>query len=147
MIRQCCVSLRLLLFQLFFSSQCHADASPDLRVNQGAQEDDGSAHPVPGGEGVPEVEDGEDEADELPQCDHQGHSERGTLCGQDEHAADTHVSEEKVKDCKRVMMIVFNKNVMLFFVRGGSSISLHEYYIQSYMFKVNVHSLLVCREQ
>lgn len=60
---------------------------------------------MPGGEGILEEEDGDDEADELPQCDHQGHGERGTLCGQDEHAADTHISEEKVKDCKRVMML------------------------------------------
>lgn len=48
---------------------------------------------MPGGEGVPEVEDGEDEADELAQRDHEGDGEGGALCGEPEDAPDAHVSE------------------------------------------------------
>lgn len=47
---------------------------------------------MPGGEGVLEVEDGEDEAEELPERHHQRDRQRGALGGQDEDAADAHVS-------------------------------------------------------
>lgn len=66
-------------------------AVPHLGVHQGAHEDKGSAQPVPACEGVLEVEDGEDEADELAERHHQGDGERRALRGQDEHAADADV--------------------------------------------------------
>lgn len=47
---------------------------------------------MPGGEGVLEVQDGEDEAEELPERHHQRDRQRGALSGQDEHATDAHVS-------------------------------------------------------
>lgn len=47
---------------------------------------------MPGGEGVLEVQDGEDEAEELSESHHQSDGQGGALCGQDEHAADAHVS-------------------------------------------------------
>lgn len=68
-------------------------AAVHLRVQQSSQEDHSRAHPVPGGEGVLEVKDGENEAEELPQSHHQSDGQRGALCGQNEHAADTHISE------------------------------------------------------
>lgn len=75
-----------------------AHAAPHLRVQQSAREDHGCAQPVPGGEGVLEVKDGEDEAEELPERHHQGDGERRALCGQDENPTDAHVPEEMVKD-------------------------------------------------
>lgn len=58
---------------------------------------------MPGSEGVLEVEDGEDETEELPQGHHQSDGERGALCGQDEHATDTHIPEgERLKSATRV---------------------------------------------
>lgn len=47
---------------------------------------------MPGREGVSEVEDGEDEADELAQRHHQRDGEGGALRGEDEDAADADVS-------------------------------------------------------
>ena len=51
------------------------------------------AKPVMQGEGIPEVEDWEEEADKLPesdyQCDHQG----WTLCCQDEHSTNANIPE------------------------------------------------------
>lgn len=47
---------------------------------------------MPRGEGVLEVPDGDDEADELPEGDDQRHGERGTLCGQDEHSPNANIS-------------------------------------------------------
>lgn len=83
-------SLRLLLLDVG-STQSRLHAAPNLRVQQSAQEHHGCAHPVPGGEGVLEVEDGEDEAEELSEGDHESDRQRGALCGQDEHATDAHV--------------------------------------------------------
>lgn len=40
------------------------------------------------GERVPEVPDGEDQADELSQGHHQGHGQGGALGGQDENTLD-----------------------------------------------------------
>lgn len=67
------------------------EAVPHLGVHEGAQEDEGGAQPVPAREGVPEVEDGEDEADELAERHHQGDGEGRALRGQDENAADADV--------------------------------------------------------
>lgn len=74
------------------SAQSRPHAAPHLGVQQRAQEDHGRAHPVPGGEGVLEVQDGEDEAEELPQRHDQSDRERGALRGQNEHATDAHIS-------------------------------------------------------
>lgn len=84
-------SLRLLLLSIRTAQSC-PHAVPHLRVEQRAQEDHPGAHPVPGREGVLEVQDGEDEADELSESHHQSDRQGGALCGQDEHAADAHVS-------------------------------------------------------
>lgn len=67
------------------------EAVPHLGVHQGAHEDEGGAQPVPACEGILEVEDGEDEADELAERHHQGDREGRALCGQDEDAADADV--------------------------------------------------------
>lgn len=56
---------------------------------------------MPGGEGVLEINDGEDEAEELPERHHQRDCQRGALCGQDENTTDAHVPEESVKDCNK----------------------------------------------
>lgn len=71
--------------------QQRPQAVPELRVHQGAHEDKGGAQPVPAREGVLEVEDGEDEADELAQRHHQGDRQGRALRGQDENAADADV--------------------------------------------------------
>lgn len=42
-------------------------------------------------ERIVEVDDWEHQADEFPEGHHKGHSQRGTLCGQDEHALDADV--------------------------------------------------------
>lgn len=47
---------------------------------------------MPDSEGVLEVQDGEDEAEELSESHHQSDRQGGALCGQDEHATDAHVS-------------------------------------------------------
>lgn len=47
---------------------------------------------MPDGEGVPEVEDGEDQADELPQRHDQRDGQGGALRGQDEDPPDADVS-------------------------------------------------------
>lgn len=46
---------------------------------EGPQEDGPGAHPVVQGKGVLEVKDGYHQTQELPQCDHQGHCEGGTV--------------------------------------------------------------------
>lgn len=56
---------------------------------------------MPGGEGVLEVHDGEDEAEELSEGHHKRDRQRGALCSQDENTADAHVPEETVKDCSQ----------------------------------------------
>lgn len=68
------VSLHLLQF-LLRPEEGAPSTGQHLCVEQCAQEDDGGAQPVPDGEGVVEVEDGEDEADKLAQRHHQGDSE------------------------------------------------------------------------
>lgn len=68
------------------------EAVPHLRVHESPHEDEGGAQPVPGREGVAEVEDGEDEADELAQRHHQRDGEGGALRGEDEDASDADVS-------------------------------------------------------
>lgn len=76
------------------SAQRRVHAAQHLRVQQRAQKDHSCAHPMPGSEGVLEVEDGEDEAQELPQGHHQSHRQRGAFCGQNEHAAYAYISEK-----------------------------------------------------
>lgn len=48
---------------------------------------------MPDGEGVLEVNDGEDEAEELSKCHHQSDGQRGALCGQNENTTDAYISE------------------------------------------------------
>lgn len=85
------------------STQRGIHAAQHLRVQQRAHKDHGRAHPVPGSEGVLEVEDGEDEAEELPQGHHQSDRQRGALCSENEHAADAYISEKtELKSEKRL---------------------------------------------
>lgn len=93
-------SLCLLLLD---APQSGAGAAPHLRVQQGAREHHSRAQPVPGGEGVLEVKDGEDEAEELAERHHQRDGQRGALCGQDENPTDAHVPEEEVKVCNQAL--------------------------------------------
>ena len=51
-------------------------------------------------ERVLEVDDGEDEAEELPESDHQGHGEAGALCGQHKHWGYANVLGDNI--CKEV---------------------------------------------
>lgn len=81
-----------LLFLLFNrSTQRCSHATPHLGVQQGAQEHHGCAQPVPHRERVLEVEDGDDEAEELSERDHQRDGERSALCGENEDAADANI--------------------------------------------------------
>lgn len=83
-----------LLFPLFHRSTQHCShATQHLSVQQGAQEHHGCAQPVPRRERVLEVEDGEDEAEELSERDHQRDGERSALCCENEDAADANISE------------------------------------------------------
>lgn len=68
---------------------------------------------MPGSEGVLEVKDGEDEAEELSQGHHQSDRQRGALSGQNEHTADADISEKNlVKVCnKSVRKIQFKLNL------------------------------------
>ena len=84
-------------------------ATPHLRVQQGAHEDHGCAHPVPGSEGVLEVKDGEDEAEELSECHHQGDGQWSALCRQDEHPADAHIPAETVKVCNKTQRKIISR--------------------------------------
>ena len=72
-----------------------AHAGPHLGVQQRAREHQARAQPVGRREGVAEIQDGEDEAHELPQGHHQRDGERRALRGQGEHAPDAHVSERR----------------------------------------------------
>lgn len=56
---------------------------------------------MPGGEGVLEINDGEDEAEELPERHHQRDRQWGALGGQDENTTDANIPEETVKDCNK----------------------------------------------
>ena len=49
-----------------------------------------------GSEGIVEVQDGEEEAEELPECDHQGHCETGTLSGENKDRRDAEVLSDDV---------------------------------------------------
>lgn len=86
-------SLFLLLLNVR-PKQSWLHTAPHLCVQQSTQKDHSCAQPVPESEGVLEVHDGEDEAEELPQSHHQGDSEWGALCCQDENTTDTDVPEE-----------------------------------------------------
>lgn len=68
-----------------------AQVAPHLCVHEGPKEDEDGAQPVPEREGVPEVQDGKDEAHELAQRHHQGDGEGGALGGEREDPADAHV--------------------------------------------------------
>lgn len=50
------------------------------------------------GEGVVEIEDREDEANEFTQCDDQGNDEGGALCRENEDSSDTDVLSDAVAD-------------------------------------------------
>lgn len=52
-------------------------------------------YPVVESKRILEVKDGEKKADELAQCDDQGHQERGTFGCQDEHTRDAEESASK----------------------------------------------------
>lgn len=95
-------SLCLLLLDVG-APQGGAGAAPHLRVQQSAGEHHGRAQPVPGGEGVLEVKDGEDEAEELAERHHQRDGQRGALRGQDENPTDAHVPEGEVKVCNEAL--------------------------------------------
>lgn len=62
----------------------------------GAEEDQHGAQPVVEGEGIAEVDDGEQQGDELAQRDHQGDGQRGALRGQHIDGADAHVLGDHV---------------------------------------------------
>ena len=91
-------SLCFLLLNIWPTQSCPY-AAPHLCVQQRTQEDHSCAHPVPGGERVLKVNDGEDEAEELSQGHHQGNGQRGALCGQNENPTDANIPEETVKVC------------------------------------------------
>lgn len=94
--------IRLLLLDIG-STESRPHAAPHLGVQQGAQEHHPRAHPVPPGERVLEVHDGEDEAEELSQRHHQSDGQRGALRGEDENPANAHISERKwLKSVARV---------------------------------------------
>lgn len=69
-------------------------AVPHLCVHQRPNEDKHGAQPVPQGERVLEVQDGDDEAHELAQGHDEGDGEGGALRGEDEDAPDAHVPGE-----------------------------------------------------
>ena len=52
---------------------CFLEVREHLCEHQGAPKYEGCSHAVVNGEGVLEVENGDNEADELAQCDHQRH--------------------------------------------------------------------------
>lgn len=87
------IQLLFLLRPLPPAGQEGPEAVPHLCVHESPHEDKGSAQPVPGREGVAEIEDGEDEADKLAQRHHQCDSEGGALRGEDEDAPNADVSE------------------------------------------------------
>lgn len=85
--RQASVLLVLLLRLAFAGPQ----VVPHLCVHEGPKEDKQGAQPVPQGERVPEIQDGENEAHELAESHDERDGEGGALCGEDEHTADAHV--------------------------------------------------------
>lgn len=78
----------------FLSFHCRTNAGPYFRVEQRSQEHHGRSHPMPGCEGITEVQDGNNEAQKFAQRHHQCDRERRALCGQKKDAADAHVSEK-----------------------------------------------------
>ena len=83
---------RLFLLLLLAGS----DEGGNVGEEQRAPEHEGGADPVVHREGVLEVHDGEDEAEELAQGDHQGDGEAGALRGQHEHRGDADVLGDHV---------------------------------------------------
>ena len=49
-----------------------------------------------GSEGVLKVKNGEEKTDKFPQSDDQRYDQRGTLCGEDEHATNAHILSDTV---------------------------------------------------
>lgn len=83
-----------LLFLLFNrSTERCSHTTQHLGVQQGAQEHHSCAQPVPHREGVLKIEDGEDEAEELSECDYQSDGQRSALRGENEDAANANISE------------------------------------------------------
>lgn len=91
-----------LLFLLFKrSTERCSHATPHLCVQQGSQEHHSCAQPVPHSKRVLKIEDGEDEAEELSECDHQSDGQRCALCGEDEDTADANISEGRMSKPKQ----------------------------------------------
>ena len=84
-----------------------ASDEPQQRLNefaeeQGTQKHERSARPVVHGEGILEVEDGKDDAKELPQSDDQRHCQGGTLRRENVHRTNADVPVHgRVKDSKQ----------------------------------------------
>lgn len=96
-------ALLCLLFLLFNRSteRCSED-TPHFSVQHSAQEYHSCAQPVPHCERVLKIEDGEDEAEELSECDHQADGKRSALCGENEDTADANISEGTMSKSKLV---------------------------------------------
>lgn len=106
-----------LLFLLFNrSTQRCSHATPHLGVQQGAQEHHACAQPVPRRERVLEVEDGDDEAEELSERDHQRDGERSALGGENEDAADANISEGTTSKPKQREQCGVENAFMFFFL-------------------------------
>lgn len=93
-------SLCLLFFLFNRSTTDCSQATPHLSVQQGAKEYHSCAQPVPHSKRVLKIEDREDEAEELSECDHQSDGKRSALCGENEDATDADISEETMSKSK-----------------------------------------------
>ena len=87
----------LTLFLLLLLS-AGSEESGNIREQESSPEDQSRAQPVVGSEGVIEVHDGEEETEELPECDHQRDGETGALRGQHKHGGDADVLGEDVAE-------------------------------------------------
>ena len=70
----------------------------NIREQESSSEDQPRAQPVVGSEGVVEVHDGEEKAEELPECDDQGDGETDALRGQHEHRGDADILSDDVPE-------------------------------------------------
>ena len=80
------------LFSPSFPSQYCMQLLEGLCEEKCSSKDQHCSQPVPGSERVLEVCNGEQQRDELAQCDDQSHSKWCAFCRQDENAADANVS-------------------------------------------------------
>ena len=88
--------LYTVLGQLLFLLPACPDHPRDVREEQSSSKYQPCPQPMVGGEGVVKVQDREEEAEKLPECDHKGDSETGTLCGQDKDRGYTEVLSEDI---------------------------------------------------